>query len=281
MNKGIFIIASIIFPCIAFGTKRLDPLNNDRDALRYCSKHKNTYVVLIWPIAEKTHNIESIEEKLKRVSKIIYKKEVELNRTAQLLFIRQLYGAHESRIGTYNDNFKMAREKRKSAFNTKTNLRIYLVETDTFSKLDSFKRNIRSHFRLNLMHIDDSHEESLDLAHIVFSLPTLEFLNTHTYNYFERFETLLKEFKSVLSENNIDHRSCSIVGDAVLAAYGIKECEVLHFVQEGTKQQLPSTEKFINLTNQRGDSTSLLKDPNQYFYYQGLKFERPESGSPY
>lgn len=247
---------------------------DDQKALDYCLKHHDTYIVVLWPVAEKTYSVELIEKKLASIAPILYKKEFKLTRSGQLMFIRQVYSNQQTRIGTYHDNFTLAQQKRKNAFGKGSRLRIYLVRTDNFPQLVAFKRDIRSQFRLNLMHIHDTHEECAKLARIVFSPPTITFLNSHHPRYFERFENLLQEFKATLDEYNLDYHSYCLVGDAVLAAYGIKECDALSFVREGGEDLQFSGKNGMYQTD-HSDAHLLLHDPHHHFYYADLKFAHP------
>lgn len=265
MNKNLVLLSFIMSTPLLF-------TYSDKAALDYCKQNPNTYVAILWPIVEKTHKIKYIESKLTSVANVLYKKEFRLKNNGPTMFIRQVYGSQRTRKGPFSDNMSAVYSKKEDAFYSGSVVRAYLIESNNFARLVRFKRDIRQHFDLNIIHIHDTHAESVGLAHTVFSDPTIEFLNVHKTNRVKNFERLFKEFKEWLKMNKINSRHCCIVGAAVAAVYGIKDCAKIDFIQSPDDPLIPSTPMFINHTS-NGD-TQWLMDPNQYFYYFGVKCMR-------
>lgn len=246
-------------------------VQSDRDALAYCYAHPKSFVVLFWPAAEAVQPIELLEKHLTQRFHVIYKKEISLENDGPLMFVRQVYARQKKRIGSWEDNFKGARHKAQQSFITGSKLRAYLLDAAEYNELKKFKKSMRKLYHYNFVHVNDTHEETVSIAQMVFSDPTIEFYNSCSFVEFKKFEALFDQYRKFLKENRIDPTSCCVVGQAVRAAYGIQDCERFDFI-ESHMLTLDSKKELDDENN------SIIYDHDAHFFYVDMKFARLPEG---
>lgn len=136
-------------------------IKNDKKALNYCKQNSNSYVAIVWPIAEgKDREIESV---FNSFGKIIYKKQIIINPSLAVSILRK---AHPS-VGNMSEHLKWYFPK-KDIF--KKPVRLFIFECSSIEKVLKCKYAIRKLFNLQYrsIHVNDTYSETLDLANIFF-----------------------------------------------------------------------------------------------------------------
>ena len=200
-----------------------------------------------------------------------------LKNNGPLLFALQVY-EYEPYIGSISNNFKGARHKVSECFiNSKNPLRVYLIECESLEKTKELKKELRTMFKdHNAIHTNDTHDEAINIAKIVFVQNSINFLNTAKYKFFSNFNEFFYKFKNWVK--NKESEFFCIDGSAVLSAYGIRDCndlDILHHkydseINELKSEKIESQNKEIKFHNK--NISDIIFDPKNHFYFKGIKF---------
>ncbi len=250
----------------------------DAMALEYCVLKKNTYIVHVFPIVP--GNDEMLRLVLNEYGNIVYEKKVHLHHNGPLNYIRLTYQG-DSWLGTVENNFLGARIDAKKKFGSNSNpMRVFLFECDNLAKIIECKKRLRSLFNFGnySIHINDTHEQSVELAQTLFNDNSIHVLNWAHQARFGLFERFILEYKSLLKKMNVPQECFCVDSSAVLSVYGIRECKDLDFLHHGYDQEIRTTQtKFVSSHNSSLHHHTISLDdiifnPDNYFYYKGLKF---------
>ena len=256
----------------------LEEKHLDAMALQYCELKKDTYIVHVFPAATSDEWV--IEDILREHGGIVYSKAIWLSDEGALNLIKELYEG-EAWLGTTENHFSGARWKANLCFPeaqiATTPLRVYLFSCQNLEKAVQCKRKIRALFDLgnHSAHVNDTHAESVAIARIVFNQNSIHLLNHRKPGHFERFESLLKEYKAWIKKTGADSDCFCIDGSATLAAYGLRDCRDLDYLQHGY-EDLPVPSSGINNHHEELKHHVFTKDdiifnPENHFYYKGIK----------
>lgn len=138
------------------------PINTDREAYRYCKTHPDTFIGIVWPI--NPGNDETIKKILRQYGTIQYQKNVRL---------------------TYDQAFELLQKAHRHITDMKEHVRWYFPDGTfkkparifvlTFNNADTAvlcKHAIRHrfiHLQYRSIHINDTHEETIELAKFFFT----------------------------------------------------------------------------------------------------------------
>lgn len=251
----------------------------DAMALEYCTLKKNTYIVAIMPAAlGLDREIESI---LNTYGTIVYEKKVMLNQRGALNFVLHAY-RRDPWIGTWSNNFADARYKTNCSFpqdhRKKNPMRVFLIESESLEQVKACKKKIRALFGINnySVHINDTHEETIDLARTLFVDNSIHCLNNAKLKNFEKFHSYLARYKKWLTDNNVDPDCFCVDGSAIMSAYGLRDCRDLDFLHHGY-DNLSTNDRCLGDHNTQMHHHTKTKDeiifnPENHFWYQGVKF---------
>ena len=241
-----------LYNYIFFKNRNVNEFYLDFAASKFIEKSNNIHVALIWPSAQgKSQEIESI------IPNIIYNKSVSLTPNGAHNLISQVYNK-ESWLGTREENFKGAKGKLVECFKTFRPLRIYFFQSDSIEEVKAIKQSIRDLFKIgkHSIHISDTKKEALRISKNLLNNNSIHFLNYSMPNKFNN------HFKEILSLKNRAQNleDFVIVGNVILSLYGIRESNQFNYIIFDKKSP---NYKIMS---------SLIYDPRNYFYYEGLKF---------
>lgn len=168
-------IVALFFLCL-WGAS-VSCFDTDLQARDYCLSNRHTTIVTLWPNVWSTNKVDRIEKSLSHRVKIKHKKQFRLINKGPFFFIAAVYAIEQARIGHKQDVFKLARSKERQAFKGSNIVNVYLVETDDIEELLEYKRQLRTKYKLNFLHIPDTHKEAEALAALVFSDKQINKLN--------------------------------------------------------------------------------------------------------
>lgn len=134
---------------------------SDDDALRYCQRHADLFVAIMWPIAQGKQ--EKIEKIFNEFGRILYQKTVYFTPESAYKILKK---AHPQIIDMdAHVRWYFPRE----TFNYPA--RIFLFKCKDAQTATLCKYKIRSLYKLQYrpVHINDTYEETLELAHIFFN----------------------------------------------------------------------------------------------------------------
>ena len=249
----------------------------DAMALEYTKLKKNTFIVTLFPSAFGHES--SVERILKRFSTIVYDKDLNINNNGPFNYIRMLYDG-EPWLSGWHDMFMGAQIKARACFKFNQRTKVYLVETDNAEGLIEAKRLIRQLYNIgkDSVHINDTHEETLRIAKSVFNDNSIHFMNKSSPRYLSNFEKYFSDYSNWLKEKDLDGDHFCIDASAVLSSYGLRDCRDLDFLYLGDFIET-GTEEFSCHNHETKfypvDKDEVIVNPDNHFYYKGLKFASP------
>lgn len=244
----------------------------DAAAIKFVEYANNIYIACIWPTAQGyNEDIESV------VPNIVYRKDVLLNYNGAHNFISQVYTG-ESWLGDVANNFQGAKAKLVECFKQKGAVRVVAFQADSLDVVLKVKEDIRSIFNVgkHSIHITDTKEEAINTARLIFNDNSVHFLNHAKPNKFLDFHKNLAKIKDFLQSNNIKEDDFALDGSMVLAAYGLRQAkDIDYFTSVDTDIIIPMDgfdSHDSELIFHKKDKDDLIYNPDNYFYFQGLKF---------
>lgn len=258
-----------------FRSRGLESKYLDAMALQYCELKSDSYVLIVFPAA--VGRDDTIEDIISAHATIVYKKEVEFTKKGGINF---LLTAYENKAFIKNPR---AIERRVNASFPERLLkiskaRVYLLQCNNLTIIQQCKEKIRKLFRIakKSVHCTDTHLEAIILARTLFNGNSIHCLNHRNIISSPTFDQCFESYRAWLFLNAKESAWFCIDDDAVLAAYGIKDCNDLSFLvyrNEIPGMDLPKIENHND--NQKYYQNSLddiLFDPVNHFFYKGVKF---------
>ena len=250
----------------------LDKKYLDAMALQYVELKKNTFIAVLFPCVKWDQDY--VTSVFKKYGQIVYDKTCNLSKNAPSNLLRILYQPYDAR-----------REAKRRFAHVNTNgsytVRVILFECENLEIAVKLKHEIRAFYKIGNypIHINDTYAETLEYAQTFFVANSLKFL-THTKLLpQERFDAYAKKFKHALTELNIPLNNVAIDGSAVLAAYGVRDCQDLDFLHHSQLELLHKNLKGTNIQSHNCEikyyqiaADELIFNPKHYFYYHGLKY---------
>ena len=244
-------------------------------AFEYCKLKKNTYVAVIFPSA--VGGSSEIKSIFDESGSIVYEKRVNLSRNGLFNLVSQIY-EKEPWCGSQEDGFKGIKKKANSCFLPERETRVFLIESNSIEKIKESKSKIRSFFRIgnHSIHISDYHEESIEIAKILFNENSIHFINYAEIGKYWKNQALFDEFKECLISKKVDLDLFCVEGSSAMSAYGIREANDLDFIHHLSEDInfenayiSNHNDESIHHTKTRDD---LIFNPENHFYYKGIKF---------
>ena len=245
-------------------------------AVEYAKLKSNTYVVTLFPCAKSDYRttIDIIE----KYGRLVYFRKLELINHGPLNLMRELY-VGEVWAGGPHDNYHGFRIKEGLCYTEEHPTWVFLAEFPNFEITRSVKNDIRKKHGLgnHSVHINDTHEQTLRLARLLFNENSIHHLNSTKPVNFSKFESHVKRFKKYLEDNNLDIDEYAISGSSPLSIYGLREGEDLDYIHFNN-QKIEDPENFIHSHNEYGKDLyqpnydEIIFNPTNHFYSMGIKF---------
>jgi len=248
----------------------------DFGALNYVELNKNAYIVNIFPVMPKKYD-KKIESILEQYGFIYYRKELKLGINACINLKKINYGK-EQWIGNYQNKFAGLRDHaEKSMGHNQNPLRVYVFVCDNIEKIIEAKKEIRSILNIGnfSIHINDFREEAIELAQVYFNENSFFLLNARHYLYInEKNDKFIDEFKNYVNQNDYDINEFCAGGSAPLGIFGIREnrdFDFLHIPNKINGTDIVSSHESY-LKNYPRTKTDIILNPENHFYFKGIKF---------
>jgi len=258
-----------------FRNKKLEPKYLDAMALQYCELKPDSYMLIVFPSA--TGQTDNVEKIIKAYADIVYKKEIEFTKKGGLNFILTAY--ENELFITYP---LALRNKVLSCFpekSLKTNkARVYLLQSKELKLIKQCKAEIRALFNISndSVHATDTHAEAITLARTLFNSNSVHCLNHRNHISTPIFDHYLTTYRAWLASNTLEEEWFCLDGGAVLAAYGLRDCNDLDFLcykNEVAQIGVPGIENHnYQLKYYSTPLDDILFDPDHHFFYKGIKF---------
>ena len=246
----------------------------DASALELCRLNRNLFIVSLFPSAI-GHDSE-VESILNQNGTVAYKKIIDLNSTGAFNFMRQMYYGEEW-AGSWHNNFAGFRDKARLCFTDNSPVRIYLVEFNNIDVVQEVKLQIRNLFKIgnHSVHINDTYEETIRLARVVFNENSIHFMNNSKLEYYENFEEQVNYYKEYIKQNSLDIEDYCITASSILSIYGLREgndLDYLHKSKEIEGHPDIHSHNSYGVGRYHTDKDNIIYNPINHFYYSDIKF---------
>ena len=262
-----------------FQQRQMNPDVMDFGALEYVKLNKNAYIVNIHSVTDSKKDAE-VEAVLNKYGFIFYKKQVDLTQNGYVNIKKLSYGSfwdRESWIGNVDNKFAGARAHAKASMG-KSPLRAFVFVCDDLEKVLLAKSEIRAIFDSGhySVHINDYREEAIWLAEIYFNKNSLFMINNRPLAFEDgEFDTCIESLKQLTKEHNIPLDNICASGSSPLNVFGVRKSADLDFLCLSDNFDI-QTEELSNHEDQLKyypyAKAEIITNPNNHFYYHGLKF---------
>lgn len=259
-----------------FFKKRLLPEDMlDYMCIEYSKMKDDVYCICLWPKCTK-EQVKIAASIVESNLKIIAKKTIKLTYNGLRNFMIQIYGSQDW-VGTAKNKHSPVTIKANNCYSKQGEMILFVVEENNIDKIISLKARIREKLQLenHSIHSTDNKKETIDMLNLIMNKNSIDFLNNASIDEYPRLYDKLNDFLSLLAKNNIDKNDVVIDGSTVLAAYGLRENnDIDAIIKCDLESKYSSVFEFHNsLCNYYGkNSDDLIYNPNNYFYFNGLKF---------
>lgn len=259
---------------IFFKERQLPQQFSDAMALEYCRNEDNLYFSILWPSTVGKHP--QVERIFQKYGRIAYQKDVFLfNKGPVNLLIQIESGEICTNSGIDPMNLQ---EKVNVCFKPTGITRVYVFEPDRQEDVVAATTEISALFTdpQHSFYINDNPDTMVHLAELLFNDNSIHFLNYALLDNNSCFSQLLIYYQKWLKERHLDPESVCIADKAVLAAYGIQDCDRLQVLHRGNNE-IPDINCEFQSHNAQVHYYGISKDdlifnPQHFFYYRGLKF---------
>lgn len=244
--------------------------------IEYSKLLKDTYVVTLFPSAK--GDFKSAIDVINRYGNLIYYRKINLFGYGPLNLMRELY-VGEAWAGGPHDNYHGFRMKESLCYTTNSPTYVFLAQFPTFDNTRGVKNDIRNIHGVgnHSVHVNDTHEQTMRLARILFNDNSVEHLNKTKPIHFSKFENTVQRFKKFLEDNNLDIDEYCIAGSSPLTAFGLREGEDLDYIHLNTTL-IHDEQNLIHSHNDYGKELyepnydEIILNPHFHFYSMGVKF---------
>ncbi|MCI5053052.1 MAG: hypothetical protein MRY21_07980 [Simkaniaceae bacterium] len=250
-----------------------DQLDLDADyldylALEYCRAHEDAYIATIWPRNCLTHEVQ-IREILEKYCTLVYCKSFTLTVEGSK---RYLFSIPEKRAFKHHYHHYFPRGLKSYP------LMCYVVRARSLEDVVAAKKHVRRALGYGkkpyCLHFNDTHEQCLDLAHMVLNNNSLHFINYHEKRPFRKFESHFPKYKAFL-EGREGEDYC-VDGSCVLSAYGIRDTAVdFDFISSKyvKRSRIFPLDHHNKAWERLGLSIDeIIYNPKNFFYNERVKF---------
>lgn len=249
-------------------------------AIQYAHLKDNCYMACLWPKAD-AGRMGEVESLLQSIGHIVYAQDVYLTYQGMCNLMTQTYG-HQSWTGSIENHFSGVLGKVDSCYREDRPVRTYLFEAADVDSVVEIKRQIRELFQIgnHSIHIADNQKETIDLVELLYNRNSVEFMNrANPYKYSGVYHKN-RELKELIKKNEYDKSRFIIDSSAVLEVCGLRQAADLDFLTDYVFRE----EKLIEGVDDHRSQLpyygitlpDMLYNPENYFYFEGMKFITPQ-----
>lgn len=249
---------------------------SDPAALEFCRRNTGAFVALLYPAARGEGKEAHAREIIGHAGNIFYAKDVDLTKNGSINFIRQVYKGAPW-VGNWKDGYSGARSKAGFCFDGEGPLRMFVIESNLDAMLTA-KLEIRDLYGIenHSIHTTDTREECLRLGQQLLNDNSIRFLNVAVGKDLKNFDGYFRNYRQWLDESGFDRDDFCIDGSAVMSAYGIRDARDLDYIHLGDSSIDCNNPDIGNhnseLAHHPCSKDELILNPDNYFYYDGVKF---------
>lgn len=262
-----------------FRERGMDENLMDYGALEYVKLNPNAYIVNLMPITspQDDHQVLAILEKY---GFVYYKKDVWITFNGLVNIKKISYGSFwekASWIGTPENKFAGAQNHARHSMG-KNPLRALVFVCDSLANVVEAKKEIREIYGIENFscHINDTHDEAVQLAESYFNSNTLFLINTHPFHLVDSiFEEHINELKTECETRGLNIERVCGAGSTPMNVFQIRHSQDLDCLSldEGVlpeNEVISSHNKYYEIYPYSIEE--IINTPLYYMYYKGVKF---------
>lgn len=249
-------------------------------AIQYAHLKENCYMACLWPQADR-NRMDEVESKLKSIGHIVYAQDVYLTYQGMCNLMVQTYG-HQAWTGSIEDHFSGVRGKADACYREKRPVRTYLFEAPDMDSVIEIKRQIREIFQIqnHSIHISDDWNETIDMAELLYNRNSVDFINRADPYKYSGVYCKIRELKKRIKEKGYDKSRFIMDCNAVLEVCGLRQAEDLDFLTDYAFEEesriMGADDHRSRLPYYHIALPDMLYNPENYFYFEGMKFITPQ-----
>lgn len=249
-------------------------------AMQYAYLKRNCYMACLWPKADLSKTDE-VEECLRSIGNIVYSQDVYLTYQGMRNFMTQIYG-HQSWTGSIDNHFIGACAKVDACYKEGQPVRTYLFEADSFDEVVEIKKKIRDIFKIenHSIHISDDENEAKNMAEMLYNRNSVDFMNRADPYQYSNVYKKTAELKKLINSKGHDMSRFIIDSSAILEVCGLRQAADVDYLTDYIFDIDGEIEGVDNHAGQLQYYTISLPDmlynPENYFYFEGMKFITPQ-----
>lgn len=263
-----------------FFTKHLMSVQNmGYMALTYAKHVPGCYMACLWPVADR-NKLNYVEQIISDAFRVVYSQDVFLTYQGLRNFMIQTYATNDW-AGTLDDKYRGIDEKVNACYKKNRPIRTFLFMADSLDEVVNIKAKIRDVFKIenHSVHITDCDSETQSMTELLYNPNSVFFLNhSDTYKYVMAHKHIYSLRKRI-EESNLNPARFIIDSSAVMEVCGLRQAKDVDFLTDyeiGESKILLNSENLDEHSSQlRYHSISvkdMLYNPQNYFYYDGMKF---------
>ena len=207
---------------------------------------------------------------------VVYDSTIPLTRKGFTQYVSQMYFG-EPWVSTPQDPIAGARQKADLCWGSSP-VRVLLIDEDDSELLNSVKEQIRKFYDIDKssVHINDTHDETLRLARVIFNHNSISFLNAGVPEFSSKLNSKLQKYREVIEKNGLNSELFCVTGSAVMTLFGLRECSDLDYLHFNPGHVMKG-DSYLNSHETELSKYPLHKDdilfnPNNHFYWNNMKF---------
>lgn len=256
-----------------FENRGLNSTYLDYISIEYAKLKSNTHTILIWPKAKDNEKV--LNELISEYGNIVKQKKIDISYNGLVNLLCEVY-RRESWLGNYNNDFEGCHSKASQCYSSNSSLRVYLFEPKSETNLIELKDKIRTIFKIqkHSVHINDTFEETTEIADLVFDDNNIHRLNCASRKEMNNFNRLFNEFSNYVKKHKLNPENIAVIG-GVLALFGVKDASDIDYIStseipDRITDEIERETKKLNYISYEKDC--LIHNPNLHFSYKGYKF---------
>ena len=241
-------------------------------ATKFIEYADNTYIAFLWPSGKGFK-----EEVYSKFTKVVYKKEIQLNSAGAFNLLFELY-SHMEWIGTKKNGYQGIQQKLTECFPQLAEFSVIVFQSSSIEQVRELKDQIRNVYNIGFssVHITDTKEEAIRISRLLFNKNGRHFLNYAKPHKYSSFSSDLNLFKQFLLMNKISTDDIVLDSGMTLSAYGIRESKDVDYLINKNVAIKEENNRIDSHDDQlmyhKENKVSLIYDPSFYFSYKNIKF---------
>lgn len=253
------------------GNPKLEEKYADTMALEYVKHNPNLRTMIIYPVAFEINKIKQVIEIIRNYGYIYYHKLIRLNVNGINNLIKEMYRGEEWIGGVFPNGWSPGGKAERCVINNDNNEIIYIsIVMNNVEKCVELKEKCRQIFNIgkHSLHMSDYNSDTYRISSSLLNSNSIHFLNNGTNDISESTKKLLKTY----FENKIDEDYC-LTSSIILEMYGLRNANDVDYLHKyDIKLENFGLHSGEWLQYYKENKDSIIYDPSNYFYFNGLKF---------